>query len=103
MNGITHFHIYFRLKVHFSFMFLLSKCMSRKVSSRLETPSGYLRYRLRNEFLSQVDFNRDFLLSKRMQWFSISLENSTHDEYFFSSEDAKEAFFALAVFALEQP
>ena len=58
-------------------MFLLGKCMSRKVSSRLETPSGYLRYRLRNEFLSQVDFNRDFLLSKRMQWFSISLENST--------------------------
>ena len=97
------FSIYFSVKVHLSFMFLLGKCMSRKVSSRLETPSGYLRYRLRNEFLSQVDFNRDFLLSKRMQWFSISLENSTHDEYFFSSEDAKEAFFALAVFALEQP
>ena len=46
--------------------------------SRLETPSENLRYRLRNEFLSQVDFNRDFLLSKTIvQWFSISLENST--------------------------
>ena len=96
---MAYFQFTLEYKFTFHSCFYLVNACQEKVSSRLETPSGYLRYRLRNEFLSQVDFNRDFLLSKRMQWFSISLENSTHDEYFFSSEDAKEAFFALTVFA----